>query len=96
MNKLIPATFLIIAVLALPELGHARTNIYSRAVAQKEKSTPVSGAHTDSVLALPELGHARTNIAVAQKEKSTPVSGAHADCKKYFPLIGELITVPCK
>jgi len=63
MNKLIPAAFLILAVLALPALSHASANIHSR--------------------------------AGAQKEKPTPLSGSHASCKKYFPLIGALISVPC-
>jgi hypothetical protein len=47
----------------------------------------------------PALSHATATIHArttgAQKEKPRPLSGSHASCKKYFPLIGELISVPC-
>jgi hypothetical protein len=48
-----------------------------------------------AILIEPALGHAGTNTRLrgtkAQKQKPTPSSG----CKKYFPLIGAVVSVPC-
>jgi hypothetical protein len=52
-----------------------------------------------ALFAHPTLGHAAANTQSrstgSQKEKPTPLSGSHASCKKYSPLIGELVSVPC-
>jgi len=52
-----------------------------------------------AVLTEPALAHAGANshsrAIRAQKEKPTPLSGSDANCKKYFPLIGAVVSVPC-
>jgi len=48
-----------------------------------------------AILIEPALGHAATSTHLrgtkAQKEKPQPI----AACKKYFPLIGAVVSVPC-
>jgi len=48
-----------------------------------------------AILIEPALGHAGTNTQLrgtkAQKEKPQPITA----CKKYFPLIGAVVSVPC-
>jgi len=52
-----------------------------------------------AVLTEPALAHAGANShsrgTRAQKEKPTPLSDSYASCKKYFPLIGAVVSVPC-
>jgi hypothetical protein len=53
-----------------------------------------------ALLTQPTPGQAGTNArlhaAGAQKEKPTPQSrSSYVSCKKYFPLIGAIVSVPC-
>jgi len=53
-----------------------------------------------AVFAQPTPSHAGTNsrlhAAGAQKEKPTPPPrSSYVSCKKYFPLIGAIVSVPC-
>ena len=53
-----------------------------------------------AVLGQPALSHAGTNsrlhAAEAQKEKPPPPPrSSYVSCKKYFPLIGAIVSVPC-
>jgi hypothetical protein len=53
-----------------------------------------------AALAQPEPSYAGTNTrlhaAGAQKEKPTPLPrSSYVSCKKYFPLIGAIVSVPC-
>ena len=53
-----------------------------------------------AVLAQPAPSHAGTNArlhpAGAQKDKPTPPPrSSYVSCKKYFPLIGAIVSVPC-
>jgi hypothetical protein len=53
-----------------------------------------------AALAQPEPSYAATNTrlhaAGAQKEKPPPPPrSSYVSCKKYFPLIGAIISVPC-
>jgi hypothetical protein len=55
---------------------------------------------TVTLLAQPAQTHAGTNTrshgAGAQKEKPPPTPrSSYVSCKRYFPLIGAIVSVPC-